>query len=532
MLLLDCTLRDGGYYNAWDFPEDMVQKYLDAIHAADVDVVEIGFRSLSNSGFKGPYAFSTDSLIRGLAIPDDLQIGVMVNGSELIDQQTQEDALSLLFPLPCQESPIDLVRVACHVNEFAASLPAANWLKSQGYRVGFNLMQVADRNEEEIKSLAELASSYPLDVLYFADSTGSLKPDQTAKIIHWLRDYWKGSLGIHTHDNLGLALSNTLRALDEGVTWVDSTVTGMGRGPGNARTEELAIEIAEIREKPVNLTHLMALVREEFLPMQQQYGWGTNPYYYLAGKFGIHPSYVQQMLNDPRYSEEDIFSVIQHLHARGGKHFKSTNLDVARNNVPTKAIGSWSPKQTFDRRNVLLLGTGPGVRRHRKALERFIQRERPLVVALNTLKAINPDLIDFRVACHPVRLQADCEEHTRLPQPLIAPLAMLPPEVRKELSTKEILDFGLDIETDTFEFRNQSCTVPVSMVFAYALAACTSGGANCVFLAGFDGYSSADPRMSEMKEVLNCYQESTEALTLTAVTPTAHGLPTVSIYGL
>ncbi len=108
-------------------------------------------------------------------------------------------------------------------------------------------MQVADRTEDEIKALARQATAYPLDALYFADSMGSMNPDQTAQIIQWLRSEWSGALGIHTHDNLGLALSNTLRALDEGVTWVDSTVTGMGRGPGNARTEELAIELAEQR---------------------------------------------------------------------------------------------------------------------------------------------------------------------------------------------------------------------------------------------------------------------------------------------
>lgn len=205
-----------------------------------------------------------------------MTIGVMVNGSELVGKNAGQQALQLLFPSPASESPVDLVRIACHVHEFAEALPAASWLKERGYDVGFNLMQIANCSESEIKALAKLANNYPLDVLYFADSMGSMSPDDAAQIIQWLRSEWQGALGIHTHDNLGLALSNTLRAMDEGVTWVDSTVTGMGRGPGNARTEELAIEIAARTRKPANLIPLMTLLREHFKPMQVKYGWGPT----------------------------------------------------------------------------------------------------------------------------------------------------------------------------------------------------------------------------------------------------------------
>lgn len=81
---LDCTLRDGGYYNAWDFCPELILQYLDAMQAAGVDVVELGFRTLKNQGFQGPCAFTTDEFIRSLTIPGGLTIGVMVNGNELV----------------------------------------------------------------------------------------------------------------------------------------------------------------------------------------------------------------------------------------------------------------------------------------------------------------------------------------------------------------------------------------------------------------------------------------------------------------
>nr|WP_298249108.1 aldolase catalytic domain-containing protein [uncultured Halomonas sp.] len=532
MTFLDCTLRDGGYYNAWDFSSELIHQYLDAMQAAGVDVVELGFRTLKNQGFQGPCAFTTDEFIRSLTVPDGLTIGVMVNGNELVGEVPQEEALERLFPNAAAESPVDLVRIACHVHEFEKALPAVNWLKERGYQVGFNLMQVAGRTEEEVKALARQAKAYPMDALYFADSMGSMSPDQAAQIIQWFRSEWTGPMGIHTHDNLGLALSNTLRALDEGVTWVDATVTGMGRGPGNARTEELAIEIADRRGKPTNMVPLMVLLREHFKSMQAHYGWGTNPYYYLAGKYGIHPTYIQEMLSDSRYSEEDVLAVIEHLRVEGGKKFSLNTLDAARHFYRGEPMGQWSPKERFAERDVLLLGTGPGVARHREALERYIRDHQPLVLALNTQCAIDAELIDLRVACHPVRLLADCEAHTRLPQPLITPYSMLPADVRDSLGEKDVLDYGLNVQAGNFEFAEMHCTAPTSLVVAYALAVATSGDASRVLLAGFDGYGADDPRSQEMHQLLEQYQAAEGALPMTAITPARYRLRSESVYAL
>jgi 4-hydroxy 2-oxovalerate aldolase len=529
--ILDCTLRDGGYYNAWDFTESLIQLYLKAIEAAGIDTVELGFRSLENNGFKGACTYTTDSFLRSLNLSDELTIGVMVNASELVNSAILEEVLTHLFPAPAKESPVDLVRIACHVHEFEPALVAASWLKKRGYLVGFNLMQVASHSESDIKILAKLAAQHPIDVLYFADSMGNMMPDDTIKIIQWLRSEWKGAIGIHTHDNLGLALSNALCALNEGVTWVDSTVTGMGRGPGNARTEELVVEVAERCNRTLNLMPLVKLLQQNFKPMQASYGWGTNIYYYLSGKYGIHPTYIQEMLNDSRYDEEDVLSVIQHLRQEGGQKFNWSTLDVARNFYHGSPIGNWSPLSQLEDREILLLGTGPGVKRHSAALERFIDSNKPLVVALNTQSAIKVELIDMRVACHPVRLRADCDAHTKLPQPLITPYSMLPDDVKFALADKEVLDFGLNIQVDTFAFEDTHCTIPTSLVVAYALAVITSGKAKRVLMAGFDGYIGEDPRNYETNKLFKQFQEADDSVEIKCITPTRYDIPTESIYG-
>ena len=326
--------------------------------AAKVDVVELGFRFLKNEGFKGACAYTTDDFLKGLDIPSGLTIGVMVNGADLCTNIGWQRAIEHLFPEPSCNTPVDLVRLACHFEELTNALSAANWLTERGYKVGLNLMQIADRTQAEVEKLAELANMSCIDVLYFADSMGSMTPDDVGRIVSWLRAHWLGPLGVHTHDNMRLALANTLRAFREGVNWLDATITGMGRGPGNARTEELIIEIEALDGRRVNMVPLMSLIRGYFEPMKVRHSWGTNPYYYLAGKHGIHPTYVQEMLINVRFDDEDIRAVLEHLRKEGGKQFNFNRLDGALQFYHGKPSGTWAPKTIMENRDVLILGTG------------------------------------------------------------------------------------------------------------------------------------------------------------------------------
>jgi 4-hydroxy 2-oxovalerate aldolase len=169
---------------------------------------------------------------------------------------------------------------------------------------------------------------------------------------------------------------------------------------------------------------------------------------------------------------------------------------------------------------------------HRAVLERYVRDHKPLVLALNTQSAIDAKLIDLRVACHPVRLRADCEAHTQLPQPLIIPYSMLPKDVQDSLSNKEVLDFGLNVEAECFEFADMHCTTPTSLVMAYAFAVAASGGARKIYLAGFDGYPAEDPRNAEMNRVVQQFQDAMSALPLIAITPSRYDVIKQSVYGM
>jgi len=534
--LLDCTLRDGGYYNAWDFDPALIGDYLKAMADLPADMVELGFRMMpgpEESGkFKGGCAYCSDDFIRSLDMPGHgLRLAVMVNGSDLTKYPDGVvPAVDRLFG-PAENSPVELVRIACHVHKVEETLPAIGRLNELGYKTTVNLMQIAGLSRRETAQLAKACAAWPIDILYFADSLGSMVQDDINQTVDALREYWQGALGFHAHNNMEWALANCIRAIEQGVTWIDGTVLGMGRGPGNARTEYLAIEMETRIGRKMNHTPLMALIEKHFRPMQQKYGWGPNPYYYMAGKYGIHPTYVQEMMGDTRYDREDILAVINHLSVAGGKHYSLDTLEAARNFYSGAPRGTWSPASLIKDRVVLILGTGPGVAAHRAALEKYIRKTGPFVMALNTQSNIDSDLIDARLACHPVRLLADYEVHARLPQPLITPASMLPEDVRQALSGKTLFDYGLGVQPESFEFAETYCILPKSIVIAYALAAATSGRASRILLAGFDGYGPDDPRNLEMNALISTYSKTAQAVPLCAITPTRYQLNQTSVYG-
>ncbi len=533
---LDCTFRDGGYYTNWDFSYELINSYLSAIEGTSVGYCEIGFRYLENNNFKGSCAFTTDEFLRSLDIPKDIKIAIMINSSDLFyNNKFSIQRLKRLVPVSANKSPVDLVRIAGSAHSIKQSMIAYEYLNSCGYMTGCNVTQVSDKSPDQIIELGSLVSGNTIDVLYIADSLGALKPAHIENIITNLRMNWSGPIGIHAHDNQGLALSNTLKAIEEGVTWVDSTITGIGRGPGNAKTEELMLEIANKKKKNINYVPLLKLINREFKPLKIKHAWGTNPYYYLAGKYSIHPSYIQSMLSDYRYQEEDILASIDYLKSQGveNKKFNFTNLDDTRKFYNAEPVGSWQPRNHFEGKDVLLLGTGEKLHSHIKAVESFIKRSNAIVIAMNTQTLINNQLIDFRIACHPTRLLADLKTHLELPQPLIIPLSMLPKEFSKLMKLKEVLDYGIGISQEGFEFFETYSLLPNSLVLAYALAIVSSGKASKIYLAGFDGYSTDDSRNDEVNDLLNKFKTARPDLELIAITPSKYKNLTIkSVYGI
>lgn len=531
--ILDCTLRDGGYYTNWDYDEDLVKSYVNAVNMLPISAIEIGLRTRINSSFKGPFAFSPESILQKIrnTLRPDIEIAIMLNVSELKNCNNLAFEFEQIFPDSIEDTNVDMVRLATHIQDVGLAQQIASCCKQKGFRVAINLMQIGLKDSNEVKSAISQLTLQAVDVLYLADSTGSILPKDMSGLIQLIRSHWAGELGIHAHDNLNLALSNSLIAIENGVSWIDSTVLGMGRGPGNTKTEELILETYGWSETFGKLQPLMRLISNYFAPMKAKHQWGSNIYYYMAGKFGIHPSFIQQMLADSRYDADDIVNVIQRLHQVGAQEYNPTHLQEAMNWYSELQEGRWIPKTQLKSKSILLLGAGPSANKYKSALETFITREKPVVIALNLATPIDESLINFRVACHPLRIFADIRDYQKYSQPLIAPLSALPKDVAIELSGIEVLDYGLQV-SNQFMVQSTYCEIPSSLVLGYALAICQAGDAHKIYMAGFDGYPAGDSRNIESEHIFGLYAQQQNPVPLISVTPTHYNLTEVSVFGL
>ena len=532
--VLDCTLRDGGYYNNWNFSIHLINKYLKVMSDIKVDYVEIGFRSLERKEFRGPCAYTTDQFLNDLKIPKTLKLGVMINGAELIKENTLKRNTLLVSSLfkKAKFSKVKLVRIASHYSELSKVMPVASKIKSLGYKVAINLMQISDRTENEIKQFCDLAKKYNMDAVYFADSTGSLNRYQTLEIVKNFKENWKTDLGIHAHDNMDMAMENAMMALNNGVSWIDSTVLGMGRGPGNVKTENLVLELEKRFKRKVNYNSLIKLIEDDFIPMKNKYGWGSNVYYYLSGLYGIHPSFIQGMLSAKNFSSDEILAVIDNLKTEGGKKFSNDLINTYKQYFIGKGNGKYEPLKNIKNKDVLILGSGPGVKEHKIALESFIKKYKPFVIALNTQNSINSKLINTRAVCNTLRLLTDHKSFKHLPQKLILPYQRLSNLIKDKFKKVNKLDFGVEVKNNTFRFMKSSAIIPNTLAISYALGIANSGKAKRIYIAGFDGYEAEDPKRREMDELFSLYQSLKKKSELTSITPTKYKIESTSVYAL
>lgn len=531
MKILDCTLRDGGYYNNWDFPETIVNAYLKSVTEAGIDFIELGLRNFPKAGFLGAYAYTTEEHLKTLDLPSGPTYGVMVDAKTILASGLSiNEAVDALF-CPANESKVDLVRVAAHFHEVEESGPIIARLKELGYIVGYNLMQAGGKACELIAEKARVASSWGenLDVLYFADSLGNMNANEVERIIKAIRQEWNGKMGIHTHDNMSKGLDNSMTASKHGVEWLDSTITGMGRGAGNTQTERLLASLQG--ENDYNPQPVYDLVIRYFESMQREYGWGTNLLYFLGAQNDVHPTYIQNLLTNSHYGTDEIVGAISYLSNLEGT--SSYNGDIlvnaiSFNNSKKPVSGTDVLGGVFEGKEVLFITNSPSVGKYKKAIENYIEKKSPIVISLNINEYLDGKYIDYYVMSHNAKFLSDFNKYKCLQKPLIMPLHRFEEKELEFISGLEVYDYGFDSNAGSCNVNIDFVSAPYDITTAYAFGVALNAKAKFVSLVGYDGFDKNDHRQIEMIDVVQQFQNL--GLSLKALTPTSYPVKQGSIY--
>ena len=512
--ILDCTMRDGGYYNDWDFSPEFVTDYLSLMSELGVTHVELGFRFLKSQSHSGPWSYTPDTLVEMNQGSKGLKLGVMANLGELIN--ASESTLQRMFP---ESAVVSFVRIACHFEELEHLPPLVQFLVQQGFQVGVNLMQVSERTKSELTFFGELLNSLPVDFAYVADSLGALTPQDTDRIFLDLKSVLTVPFGMHSHDNKGLALQNTLTARNAGATMLDCTLAGMGRGAGNTRTEDLIAELGNRGEIPFNqdsFTPLNDFLNKHMAPLMAEHKWGPSLPYRLAADWGIHPTFVQELLSEGT-DHRAVISSLQALSAQESSRFNPMMLAGGSYDHVEESPSVSDDLSSAVGKDLLIVGGGATASLHN---HQVLQHAADVGATVLLLNLAWPDYAGgsgtFRVGANRMRLGVSANKFWESRNSTISPL--LPPINQLDASKSSVIP--IRISSGEIDFRDDTAFVPTELTLSYALALAIYLEAGTVFLAGIDGYDDGDVRNSELIESISTFKAGRPNIELVSLTPT------------
>ena len=359
MQILDCTLRDGGYYTDWDFNETIVRSYLDGMNKLPIDYLELGYRNNPEKEYLGKFGYSPVYLLKQIRELSNKKLAVMLN-----EKSTKvEDLENLTEPI---KSLVDMIRIAVDPKNMLRAITLAKAVKEQGFEVGFNIMYMSkwDQYEgfyEQLKGVNGVA-----DILNMVDSFGGVMPSEVADIIKKLRQVVTCKIGFHGHNNLQMGLFNTLTAIECGVDSVDATILGMGRGAGNLNME-LLLTYLNKEGLEVDFNALSDVITA-FQPLLDTYKWGTQLPYMISGANSLPQKEVMALVTNRVYSFDSI--------VRGLQNKKDKVEDNAKYPI--------LHEQKYD--DVIIIGGGHTPQEHKEGITEFIRHKKSVALVFATAR--------------------------------------------------------------------------------------------------------------------------------------------------
>lgn len=455
--LLDCTLRDGGYYTNWNFDDDVVDDYISAMNKLPIDYIELGYRNNPHSEYLGKFAYTPKSVLSHIKKLSDKRLVLMIN-----DKDTEpKDVPTLLQPI-CDL--VDMIRIATAPEKILHALKLAEEIKKLGLKVSLNVMYMSTwlKNPDFMSNLKYLDGV--VDLLCMVDSFGGIFPDDLKKIVSVVKENTSCTLGFHGHNNLQMGLINAVTAVECGVDCIDSTISGMGRGAGNLSTELLLTYLSE-NGLDVNL-NVVGEVVSLFNPLLEKYQWGTNLPYMISGAYSIPQKDVMSWVSNRAYSFNSIVRALDNKRTNKKDNAKFP-LFVANENV----------------KNVLIIGGGTSVKEHLNAIKEYIKKYNSVLIFatcrwVSHFQDCDNEKYYVLVGNEAKRMKQNISKETFVGKCILSSYP--------RLMGTEVPDFAMDktFEIDKVTFTDKyldSCTT-VSLQIALMLSA------QEINIIGYDGY--------------------------------------------
>jgi len=282
--VFDCTIRDGGLANDSHFSLETVRAVYEACCRAGIDYVELGYRN-SKEMFSpdefGLWRFcDEDDLKRAIdgIDPGQTKMCLMQDAHKAVPEDV----------LPCEESVVDMIRVATYVKDIDKAIRLANNATDKGYEATINIMSISHEGAPFLdEALQQIEEETKVLAVYVVDSFGALYSEEVQFLVAKYQQYLKTKeVGGHFHNNQQLAFANTIEAIIRNANFLDGTLYGLGRAAGNCPTELL---MGFLKNPKFNIEPILDVIARAILPLRQSIDWGYHIPYMLTGVLDQHP---------------------------------------------------------------------------------------------------------------------------------------------------------------------------------------------------------------------------------------------------
>ncbi len=309
--VVDATIRDGGLCNDFRFDDKFVKDLYEANVKAGVDYMEFGYKAskeIFDEKDFGKWKFCNDADIRKIVGDNKTKLKIAVM-ADVGRTDFEKDII------PKKDSPIDLIRIATYINTIPAAIEMIEDCAKKGYETTINIMAVSKAKTEDIVTALEILGQSPVNAFYIVDSYGALYPEESRKLADLycsIADKHNKAVGIHAHNNQQLAFANTIEAMTQGVSYLDATVDGMGRGAGNCSLELL---LGFLKNPKYKVNPILKIIEEHTNQLKKNgVKWGYDIPYMLTGQFNTHPrpaiSFVKDDRKDYSRFSNELFDII------------------------------------------------------------------------------------------------------------------------------------------------------------------------------------------------------------------------------
>lgn len=383
--LLDCTLRDGGYVNDWNFGNSTIVSVLDRLIEANVEVIEVGFlderQTFNVNRTIQPNTECYNKLLADVDRKNSLLVAMIDYGTCGIESIA-----------PCSESLLDGIRVIFKKSKMKAAVAFGQQLVALGYKVFLQLVSVTSYSDRDMLDLIDLVNEYSPFAVSMVDTYGLMHKEEMLNYFYLLDHNLKPEIriGYHSHNNFQLAYANTCELLKRTASHdilVDGTLYGMGKSAGNAPLELLAMYLNENYGKEYDLNQILEAIDTNILRLYHQHYWGYNLLYFLAASNDCHPNYINYLLSKKSLSVGAINEIVKKIPLEMKLNFTRScieqlyvdyQIQTSQGDCSLHALG-----QILYGRSLLVLGPGKSLLTYREKIELFVQNKKPLIIAVN-----------------------------------------------------------------------------------------------------------------------------------------------------